>query len=121
VVSGVVAVVLERDAVAVVVGLPLTLSGDEGTAAASARSYAERLSAELEPPVFLVDERLTTVTATAALRSSGRDSRLARRVVDQAAATALLQGVLDAAGSRGLDCLGLLESGFGERVRGDSR
>ncbi len=46
-------------------------------------------------PVELVDERLTTVTATAALRASGRTGRKARAVVDQAAAVALLQSVLD--------------------------
>ena len=44
----------------------------------------------------LVDERLTTVTATAALRASGRNAKKQRAVIDQAAAVALLQGVLDA-------------------------
>ena len=67
----------------------------------SARSYAVRLAARSEVPVYLVDERLTTVSAGAALRAGGHDSRSARRVVDQAAATALLQGVLDAAAARG--------------------
>jgi putative Holliday junction resolvase len=117
-VTGVLEVTLDRAAVAVVVGLPLSLSGDEGTAAARARSYAERLAAATPLPVFLVDERLTTVTATAALRASGRDARSARRVVDQAAATALLQAVADAAAAKGADCLSLLEGGFGERVGG---
>lgn len=120
-VSGVVAECTTRDAVAAVVGLPLSLSGAEGTAAGSARSYAQRLASATEVPVFLVDERLTTVSATAALRSSGRDSRSARRVVDQAAATALLQGVVDAAAVRGVDCLLLLDDGFGERVQGEPR
>jgi putative Holliday junction resolvase len=46
-------------------------------------------------PVELVDERLTTVAATHALRASGRKGKQARAVVDQAAAVALLQGVLD--------------------------
>jgi len=120
-VSGVVRELVEREAVAVVVGLPLHLSGAEGTAADSARSYAERLAAAAAAPVFLVDERLTTVSATAALRSSGRDGRSARRVVDQAAATALLQAVVDAAATRGVDCLSLLDDGFGERVQGEPR
>jgi putative Holliday junction resolvase len=120
-VSGVVADAVERAAVAVVVGLPLSLSGAEGTAAASARSYAQRLARAVDVPVFLVDERLTTVSAAAALRSSGHDSRSARRVVDQAAATALLQAVVDAAGARGVDCLRVLDGGFGERVQGEPR
>ncbi|HEX5018564.1 MAG TPA: Holliday junction resolvase RuvX [Actinomycetes bacterium] len=117
-VSGVVTEVQERDAVAVVVGLPIALSGQEGTAAQVARSYARRLAAGLAElaPVFLVDERLTTVTAHAALKAAGHDSRSARRVVDQAAAAALLQGVVDAAQARQVDCLTLLSAGMGELV-----
>jgi putative Holliday junction resolvase len=131
-VSGVVAEAAAREPVAVVVGLALSMSGDEGTAAAKSRSYAGRLAAALAStpaptpastlavgkpvPVYLVDERLTTVSAAAALRSAGRDSRSARRVVDQAAATALLQGVVDAAVAQGVDCLTLLEGGAGELV-----
>jgi putative holliday junction resolvase len=115
-VSGVAQVVVERSAAGVIVGLPLSLSGAEGTSARSARSYAERLANALEVPVYLVDERLTTVSAGAALRAGGHDTRSARRVVDQAAATALLQGVLEACTARDLDCARLLDGGLGERV-----
>ncbi len=115
--SGVLGLVTEREAVGVVVGLPISLSGGEGTAAARARSYAERLAAVVPCPVYLVDERLTTVAAAGALRAGGHDGRSARRVVDQAAATALLQGVLDAAASRALDCTGVLDAGLGELVQ----
>ena len=91
------ALVAERGAVQVVVGLPTSLSGRAASASAQmARSFAERLVARVAPvPVELVDERLTTVTATSALRASGRRGRQARAVVDQAAAVALLQTVLD--------------------------
>src|SRR3954464_9884138 len=44
----------------VVVGLPLTLAGQEGEQAAVARAFAERLGVELSVPVELHDERLTT-------------------------------------------------------------
>jgi putative Holliday junction resolvase len=120
-VSGVVREVADRGAVAVVVGLPLSMSGDEGTAARKARSYARGLAAALETadlavPVYLVDERLTTVSATTALRAAGRDSRSARRVVDQVAATTLLQGVVDAAQARGVDVVTVLADAMGERV-----
>ena len=85
------------DAVEVVVGLPRSLSGREGPAAHSVREFAGRLADAVAPvPVRLVDERLTTVAATAALRASGRSAKRSRAVVDQAAAVALLQGVLDA-------------------------
>lgn len=88
--------VREREAVLVVVGLPTSLSGKAASASADmARSWAERFRALVDVPVELVDERLTTVTATAALRAAGKSGRKARQVVDQAAAVALLQGVLD--------------------------
>jgi len=89
--------VAEREAVLVVVGLPTSMSGQARSASADmARSYAEKLVALVAPvPVELVDERLTTVSATAALRASGVRGRAGRAVVDQAAAVALLQGVLE--------------------------
>lgn len=87
----------ERGAAEVLVGLPVGLSGTEGAAAAMARSFAAELVACLGPvPVRLVDERLTTVLAGQALRASGVRERARRGLVDQAAAAALLQGVLDA-------------------------
>ena len=88
--------VTEHEVALVVVGLPLTLRGTEGPAATTARSYASRLAARVAPvPVRLVDERLSTVSATRDLRSSGVAGRKQRSVVDQAAAVVVLQGVLD--------------------------
>lgn len=89
--------VAERDAVLVVVGLPTSMSGRAASASADmARAWVEVFRPLVSPvEVRLVDERLTTVTATAALRASGRSARKGRSVVDQAAAVALLQGVLD--------------------------
>ncbi len=88
--------VREREAVEVVVGLPLSLSGAEGQAATLARRYAGHLSSAVAPtPVRLVDERLTTVSAHQAMDASGRPGRRQREVVDQVAAVILLQAVLD--------------------------
>lgn len=94
------ALAAERAAVLVVVGLPTSLSGrSESASADMARAYADVLAALMAPvPVELVDERLTTVAATAALRASGRTGKRARAVVDQAAAVALLEAVLGRAG-----------------------
>jgi putative Holliday junction resolvase len=115
-VTGVVAIVQEREAVGVVVGLPISLSGAEGESARLARSYALELAAALLVPVYLVDERLTSVAAGAALQAGGHTTRSARRVVDQAAAAALLQGVLDARVAGGHECGTVLSGGLGERV-----
>lgn len=85
------------DAIEVIVGLPTSLSGREGAAAAAARSFAADLAARLAPiPVRLVDERFTTTEAHEALRRSGKDSRARRAMVDAAAAAVLLQAALDA-------------------------
>ncbi|HYB48791.1 MAG TPA: Holliday junction resolvase RuvX, partial [Streptosporangiaceae bacterium] len=91
------ALAASADAIEVIVGLPTSLSGREGAAAAAARRFAADLAARLAPvPVRLVDERFTTAEAHGALRRGGKDSRARRRVVDAAAAAILLQAALDA-------------------------
>jgi putative holliday junction resolvase len=83
-------------AIEVIVGLPTSLSGREGTAAAAARGFAAELAGRLAPiPVRLVDERFTTTQAHDALRRGGKDSRARRGTVDAAAAAVLLQAALD--------------------------
>lgn len=91
------ALAAEYEVVEAVVGLPRSLSGAEGRAANKARSFARRLARTIRPiPVRLVDERLTTVTATRGLRESGVRGPRSRTVVDQAAAVVILQNALDA-------------------------
>ena len=88
---------VSADAIEVIVGLPTSLSGREGAAAATARRFAANLAARLAPiPVRLLDERFTTAEAHDALRRGGKDSRARRQVVDAAAAAVLLQAALDA-------------------------
>jgi putative holliday junction resolvase len=83
-------------AVGVVVGLPVRLSGQEGLAAEAARAYAERLAAAVKPvPVWLSDERMSTVVASRRLAERGVRGKRQRAVVDQAAAVEILQGWLD--------------------------
>ena len=98
----IVALVQEHAAVGVVVGLPRSLSGDEGPAAARARKYAAVVAARIAPVwVRLVDERLTSVDAHRTLRESGVAGRRQRAVVDQAAAVLILQTALDTERSTG--------------------
>jgi putative holliday junction resolvase len=92
-------ITVARDAEAdtIVVGLPLSLSGKEGAAARAAREEVAALQAAAGPDITVVvhDERLTTVTAEAALLEAdvGRDER--RRVVDKVAAAVMLQSWLE--------------------------
>jgi putative holliday junction resolvase len=86
----------ESEVCEVVVGLPRSLKGGEGPAAAKVREWAARLARTLAPtPVRLADERLTTVSAEAMLRDRGRSGAKRRAVVDMAAAVVILQHVLD--------------------------
>ena len=83
-------------AVEIVVGLPVTLSGDESFAAAEARAYAERVGQAVAPvPVRLIDERLTTAVASRRLAERGVRGKRRRAVVDQAAAVEILQQWLE--------------------------
>jgi putative Holliday junction resolvase len=75
----------------VVVGLPLTLRGEEGEQAAAARAFAERLEGKLTVPVELHDERLTTRLAE---RTGGRED------ADSRAAAHLLESYLAASAAR---------------------
>ncbi|MFL6240738.1 MAG: Holliday junction resolvase RuvX [Actinomycetes bacterium] len=88
--------VAQREAVEVVVGLPLSLSGRSGAAAEFARTFASRLAQRVSVPIRLVDERLSTREAETSLRGVGVRGRSGRAVVDQAAAVVILQAALDA-------------------------
>ncbi|MDA8047446.1 MAG: Holliday junction resolvase RuvX [Actinomycetota bacterium] len=85
----------------VVVGVPYSLSGDIGPAAAAIVEEVAILRARLGMEVETVDERLTTVAAAAALRAGGRRGRRARQVVDRTAAAMILQSWIDRAAPAG--------------------
>lgn len=87
---------IEYEALEVLVGLPLSLSGKRGKAADIAIEYAATLAEYIAPiPVRLVDERLTTVQAQRGLKESGITTRQGRAVVDQAAAVIIVQHALE--------------------------
>jgi len=94
------ALVDEYNAVEVVMGLPLALDGKAKLAATDVTGVAQRLVARLSVPLRLVDERLTTAVAH---RQLGRlDTRHRRGVVDQAAATGILESALEAERNTGV-------------------
>jgi putative Holliday junction resolvase len=80
--AAVVRMVQEHGAERVVVGLPLTLKGEEGAQAAAARTFAERLERRLNIPVELHDERLTTRLAERTGGSQDADSRAAAHLLE---------------------------------------
>jgi putative Holliday junction resolvase len=72
----------EHGAEKVVVGLPVTLRGEEGEQAAEARAFAQRLERRLDVPVELHDERLTTRLAERTGGSEDADSRAAAHLLE---------------------------------------
>lgn len=80
--------VKEHDVELIVVGLPLHLSGEEGSQAALTRSFCAELEAMLDVPVETYDERLTTRMAEASRREG------ASAALDSLAATHLLESYL---------------------------
>jgi putative Holliday junction resolvase len=79
--------VRETGAERVVVGLPRTLSGEEGQQAAAARSFAGRVARVVDVPVELHDERLTTRQAQRSGGEADEDSRAAAHLLESWLAT----------------------------------
>lgn len=90
-------IVEEYEPIEVLIGLPRSLNGGEGPAAAKVRTFAEEVARGIAPlPVRLVDERMSTVTASQSLRASGVKTKKGRSVIDQVAAVVILQSALEA-------------------------
>ena len=79
----------------IVVGLPLTLRGEQGPQAKKVIAFTERLRQQLTIPIQLLDERLTTLQGTRSLQETGVSSRKQRAIIDQVAAQLILQQYLD--------------------------
>lgn len=99
--DAILAAAVEYDADVIVVGLPIGLDGEVGTAARQVLSEVDELrrAAADRVRVEVADERLSTVTAEAALRDAGVPGPERRNRVDESAAAVILQAWLDARGS----------------------
>ena len=86
----------EAKAELIVVGLPKNMDGTEGESARNARAFAETLHALTGLPVELQDERGTTITAHSFLNDTNTRGKKRKNVVDEVAATIILQNFLDA-------------------------
>ncbi len=82
--------------VGIVVGNPLHLNGETSPQAAKTQAFAAELGALTGLPIHLWDERLTTREAHQILYQAGHARQQHRRVVDQVAATLILQSFMDA-------------------------
>jgi len=84
-------IVSDNGVIEIYVGDPLSLSGSETASTKDAREFALQLSGLSSVPVRLVDERLTTVTASAKLRQNGKNAKAAKSLIDSASAVEILE------------------------------
>ena len=85
----------DNGVIEVYVGDPLSLSGVETASTQDARQFALQLAELTSVPVRLVDERLTTVTASAKLRLNGKNAKAAKSLIDSASAVEILEQALN--------------------------
>lgn len=88
------------DARTMVIGFPLRLDASEGSAAEEVRRMAEKFARSLEIPIFLQDERLTSVEAEENLRAKGYDRAEVAARVDSEAAAIILRDFITAGQQR---------------------
>jgi len=79
----------------IIVGLPSNLKGNDTASTENAREWARQLALVSSIPITLIDERLTTIQATGALRAGGLNSKQMRSRIDSAAAAIFLQAYID--------------------------
>jgi putative Holliday junction resolvase len=84
----------EYEPTKVYVGLPLNLSGDHSESSVKAIAFSEFLSPLASCPVELIDERLTTSTASSALAQAGLSAKDQRKKIDSQSAVVILESGL---------------------------
>ena len=101
VLSEIAALVQRHEVAEVVVGLPLTLSGEIGPQAHLIQLFVERLKGVLTAPIHMFDERLTTVAAERMMLDLGLKPEQRKARIDEVAASIILQDFLDSKRVRG--------------------
>ncbi|MBS3813193.1 Holliday junction resolvase RuvX [Candidatus Bipolaricaulota bacterium] len=87
--------VRDKEITLIVVGMPITMAGEEGEVAEQVREFIGRLTEEVDVPVDVIDERLTSAEAERVLLSSDVSRRKRKEHRDKLAATLILQRYLD--------------------------
>jgi putative Holliday junction resolvase len=86
--------VKEYEPVRIYVGQPLNLSGEPSASSAKASAFAEQLRSSFDCEVVMIDERLTTVSASALLTQAGVNTKDQKKLIDSVAAVAILESGL---------------------------
>ena len=85
----------ERQAVGLVIGLPLNMDGSEGPRVQSARALARNILKTRDVPIAMQDERMSTAQATRAMLEADLSRARRAQIIDASAASVILQTALD--------------------------
>jgi putative Holliday junction resolvase len=86
---------LDIDPVAIFVGRPALLSGQDGMASTKANLFVDQLKSITNVPIELIDERMSTISAARNLRDAGRNAKNSKDAIDMASAVAILEFALE--------------------------
>lgn len=84
----------EYQPIHIFLGEPRHLSGEAGSAVEKVSAFAEKLKEEFSLPIYMIDERLSTVDASRRLREAGKSAKDSKALIDSMAAVAILESGL---------------------------
>jgi putative Holliday junction resolvase len=93
--EAILSLISEYEPVHIYVGKPAHLNGDASQSSINATNFADFLRTLTDVPIAMVDERLSTVTATKQMQSNGVNAKQARSTIDQVAAVSILNFALE--------------------------
>ena len=85
----------EIEPVAIYVGRPALLSGEDGAASEKAAKFAAELATITTIPIEMIDERMSTISAARNLRDAGRSAKDSKESIDMVAAVAILEFAIE--------------------------
>jgi putative Holliday junction resolvase len=85
----------EVQPIEIYIGLPISMQGHSTDSTRDAIEFAKALAGSSSIPIRFIDERMTTISAANSLKLSGRSSKSGRKVIDQIAATVILEQALE--------------------------
>lgn len=85
----------EIEPVAIYVGRPALLSGNDGAATEKALEFVSLVGTITQIPVEMIDERMSTTSAARNLRDAGRNAKDSKNAIDMAAAVAILDFAIE--------------------------
>lgn len=94
-ISRIAEIILEVEPIEIYIGLPISMGGVQTQSTKDAIDFAKALELTTAIPIRFIDERMTTITASNVLKLSGTTSKSGRKIIDQIAATVILEQALE--------------------------